>query len=144
MESQLKQAKERMEAGGHTAVACREGVFYTADERGVRPLLAWLDGGVDLSGGVAADRVVGRAAALLYVLLGVRAVWAGILSRPAQEVFEQNGIEADCGVLVDAIRDRAGTGFCRSIRPLLRLYASTCCEHTEEYQLFLVHYSWGV
>lgn len=112
MESQLKQAKERMEAGGHTAVACREGVFYTADERGVRPLLAWLDGGVDLSGGVAADRVVGRAAAFLYVLLGVRAVWAGILSRPAQEVFEQNGIEADCGVLVDAIRDRAGTGFC--------------------------------
>lgn len=112
MESQLKQAKERMEAGGHTAVACREGVFYTADERGVRPLLAWLDGGVNLSGGVAADRVVGRAAAFLYVLLGVRAVWAGILSRPAQEVFEQNGIEADCGVLVDAIRDRAGTGFC--------------------------------
>lgn len=112
MESQLKQAKERMEAGGHTAVACREGVFYTADERGVRPLLAWLDGGVDLSGGVAADRVVGRAAAFLYVLLGVRVVWAGILSRPAQEVFEQNGIEADCGVLVDAIRDRAGTGFC--------------------------------
>ena len=42
----------------------------------------------------------------------MRAVWAGILSRPAQEVFEQNGIEADCGVLVDAIRDRAGTGFC--------------------------------
>ena len=38
----------------------------------------------------------------------------------------------------------AGTGFCRSIRPLLRLYASACCEHTEEYQLFLVHYSWGV
>lgn len=112
MESRLKQAKERMEAGGHTAVACREGVFYTADERGVRPLLAWLDGGVDLSGGVAADRVVGRAAAFLYVLLGVRAVWAGILSRPTQEVFEQNGIEADCGVLVDAIRDRAGTGFC--------------------------------
>ncbi len=112
MESQLKQAKERIEAGGHTAVACREGVFYTADERGVRPLLAWLDGGVNLSGGVAADRVVGRAAAFLYVLLGVRAVWAGILSRPAQEVFEQNGIKADCGVLVDAIRDRAGTGFC--------------------------------
>ena len=37
-----------------------------------------------------------------------------------------------------------GAGFCRSIRPLLCLYTSACCEHAEEYQLFFIHYSVGV
>ncbi len=42
---------------------------------------------------VARDRIVGKAAALLFARMGIRTVHAGILSRLAEEVLKQRGIE---------------------------------------------------
>ena len=85
---------------------------FESRERGVMPLLSLLDEGKLPAGCVAADRVVGKAAAFLYVLLGVRAVHARVVSDPAVEVFERYGIAWSADEQVAAIRNRAGTGFC--------------------------------
>ena len=39
------------------------------------------------------DKIVGKASALLIHYLGCKKVKAGIISEPAQKVFEENGIE---------------------------------------------------
>lgn len=112
MKNDLIKARSLLDTGDYTCVVCRGDVFYTAAERGVKPLLNWLDSGQDLKDFSAADRVVGRATAFLYVLLGVKEVYAKVMSRPAADVLEAYGITAETETLVDGIINRKGTGPC--------------------------------
>ena len=106
----LLKARSLLESGNYTCVVCKEDVLYTTSRRGVAPLLDWLDSGTDLTGFSAADRVVGRGAAFLYCLLGVKEVYARVMSRPALEVLGSYGITAGADTLVEGIINRAGTG----------------------------------
>ena len=92
--SDLNKAKALLAAGGYTCVLCRGDEIHTATARGVKPLVDWLDSGLDLRGFSAADKVVGRATAFLYVLLGVREVHALVMSAPAKEALEAGCIAA--------------------------------------------------
>nr|WP_240541087.1 DUF1893 domain-containing protein [Bifidobacterium colobi] len=94
-------------------VACRsDAETLTGTGRGVRPLLQWLAAGQRLSGYSAADRVVGKGAALLYAKLGAKAVYAETMSEAGLTTLQNNGIEASYGTLVPMILNRAGTGMC--------------------------------
>lgn len=108
----LLKARNLLESGKYTCVVCQDDTTHITTQRGVAPLLNWLDSGVDLSGFSAADRVVGRGAAFLYCLLGVKEVHARVMSKPAAEVLLANGIAAGADVFVDGIINRAGTGPC--------------------------------
>lgn len=112
MTKDLKNARELLEQGEYTCVVCLGDAVHTARERGVAPLLNWLDAELDLRGFSAADRVVGRATAFLYVLLGVREVYARVMSRPAAAVLAAHQIEAHWDTLTDGIINRKGTGPC--------------------------------
>ena len=112
MERDTQTAIEILESGNYTCVVCKDDTTHTATERGVKPLLNWLDSGLDLNGFCAADRVVGRATAFLYSLLGVKEVYARVMSHPAREVLESYGISAQPQQLVDGIINRKGTGPC--------------------------------
>ena len=112
MKSDIEKAKEILKSGGYTCVICSDDKIFTSTERGVKPLLAWIDSATDMKGFSAADKVVGKAAAFLYVILGVHAVFAGVISEHAKNVLEENGIAVEYGCLTEAIRNRAGTGFC--------------------------------
>lgn len=112
MNDDLTRARALLAEGKYTCAVCRAGACYTATERGVRPLLRWLDEKTPLAGASAADRVVGKAAAFLYVLLGVRTVYAPVMSAPARDTLCANGIEVIAERIVPAIRNRTDTGFC--------------------------------
>lgn len=107
-------AKGLLDGGEHTCVViCGKRVF-TSKKRGVAPLLELYDelGGDGLKGGVAADKVVGKAAAMLYLLLGVKRIYAGVISRHALNALEKYGVEVSYDVLTDAVKNRAGDGYC--------------------------------
>ena len=108
----LAAAKEMLESGSYTCVLRRGNTLYTATERGVKPLVRWLTEGLEAKDFSAADRVVGRATAYLYLLLGVKEVYAHVMSRAAAEVLEAGHIHHSCGSLVDHIINRQGTGIC--------------------------------
>lgn len=112
MNNDLMKARALLDSGEYTCVLCREAQLHTATERGVKPLLNWLDSGLTLQDFSAADRVVGRATAFLYCLLGAKAVYARVMSHPAAEVLQAAGIEASAEHLVDGIINRKGTGPC--------------------------------
>ncbi len=105
-------AKEQLMSGAYTCVIRKDDMVYTSLERGVKPLLNWLDSDIDFSGYSAADKVVGKAAAMLYVLLGVRNVHAIVISVKAKEVLERHGIGVTYDSLVERIHNRTNTGFC--------------------------------
>ncbi len=112
MEQDLQRAIGLLDGGGYTCVICRGDVYLTETARGVRPLLQLLEGGPDCHGACAADKVVGKAAAFLYCLLGIRALYARVISQPALEVLEDAGIAVSYARLVPAIRNRTDTGLC--------------------------------
>lgn len=86
--------------------------ILTSKERGIRPLLEWIAAGEDVSGASAADKIVGKAAALLYVFMGVKEVWAEVLSESGLGVLRAHGIRAEYATLTPRIVNRAGTGMC--------------------------------
>lgn len=110
--SDSEKAKKLFLQGGYTCVFCKDDKFFTSTERGVKPLLDLLEGAESLKNFSASDKVVGKAAAFLYVLLEVREVYAEIISEPAKEVLQKNKIQVTFGKCVKAIRNRSDTGFC--------------------------------
>ena len=112
MNHDLQKARQLLDENNYTCVLCKDDIIHTSTHRGVAPLLNWLDTGTDLRGFSAADRVIGRATAFLYYLLGVKAVFARVMSRPALEILNQYGIPANWETLVDAIENRQKTGPC--------------------------------
>ena len=108
----FERAKTLLLEGGYTVVLCRGDVTYTDTRRGVAPLLALLDAGTDVTAFAAADKVVGKAAAFLYLRLGVVAVHAGVISTPARDLLTAHGVVTTYDTLVPAIRNRAGDGYC--------------------------------
>ena len=107
-----EKAKALLVQGEYTLVLCREESVLTDTRRGVAPLLALLDERVDLTDYTAADRVVGKAAAFLYLRLGVASVYALVMSRPAYDLLVSHGVQVSCDRLAEYIRNRAGDGFC--------------------------------
>lgn len=111
MNDDLNRARQMLEQGGYTCVLCKDNQIKTCTARGVRPLVELLDAG-KWSGHSAADKVIGKATAFLYVLLDVRAVYTPVASESAVSILKQHGIEPHCDLIVPAIYNRDRTGFC--------------------------------
>ena len=108
----IDKARQRLIDGGYTCVVLIDGFEYTSYDRGVKPLVSLLQGDRSFMGAFAADKCVGAGAAHLYVLLGVRAVWANVISEAAIKVLKNNGIEIYYDKSVPYIINRKGDGMC--------------------------------
>ena len=95
-----------------TIALCRGEDILTSEKRGIAPMLGFIKDGVDLDGYSAADRIVGKAAALLFVLVGIKNVYAEVLSESGAAVLHANSIPYSYGTLCDRIINRAKTGIC--------------------------------
>ncbi|MCL1951660.1 MAG: DUF1893 domain-containing protein [Oscillospiraceae bacterium] len=104
----------QIDLNGHTCVARTVGgELRFSDEHGILPPLRWLreDPGL-LCGAEVADRVIGKAAALLFAYGGVRSLWAARMSEAARDFLQTTGIVFDYGELVPAVLNRDGTALC--------------------------------
>ena len=112
MKTDTIKAKKILEAEELTLVVIKDKTVYKSVERGVVPLLDFIDKNVELDGFCVADKVVGAGAAFLYILLGVDEIYAKVISARAEELLKSNGISVTFGMLVNEIRNRAGNGRC--------------------------------
>ena len=106
----LEKARQLLTEGGYTCVLCKGDRIHTSTYRGVRPLMDLLD--MDVSGFSAADKVVGKATALLYCLLNIKELHACIISDAAAEVLQAHNIPIQWDRRVAFIKNREGTGRC--------------------------------
>ena len=95
-----------------TLVAVRGDEIHVCHERGVKPLLKLIKEGRSLRGFAVADKVVGKAPALLYAVLGPEAVFSPVMSWTGRAVLLASGIATSYDTLVRHIQNRAKTGQC--------------------------------
>lgn len=112
MKNKLELAKERMISQGYKFVLTDGNEFITSFDKGVKPLLEQVNKRRKFNGYVAADTVVGKAAALLYTMLHVEAVYAKLISEDAIKVLEKSGIYCEYLTKVPFIKNRTNTGMC--------------------------------
>lgn len=101
------------ESGCSCVVRPAAGQRWTGKQRGVDDLFYLLENepGI-LKGAFMADKVVGKAAASLMVLGGVRGLYAGTLSEPARWLLESYGLEYKTDRVVPHIINRVGSDWC--------------------------------
>ena len=112
MNTDISNAKAILSQENCTCVLCKGEKVFRSNRRGVAPLLEFLNSGEDFQGFSAADKVVGKATAFLYCLLGIQTLYARVLSVPAMQVLQQYGISFSYDCLVEGIRNRENTGPC--------------------------------
>ena len=112
MNRDLENCKALLEQEGLTCVIKQGESYYQFTERGIRPFMSLLENETDLTGTSCADKVVGKAAALLMQKAGIATLYAGIISEPATKVLTDAGIEYEYGTLVPRIQNRKGDGLC--------------------------------
>ncbi len=110
--SDIDRAKALLASGAHSCVLCRGDDTLVSDAPGVAALVGWSEDGTDLRGYSAADRVAGRAAALLYAAAGVNAVYADVAGERAATIFAAHSISFEAGTEVPVIMNRDRTGLC--------------------------------
>jgi ferredoxin len=111
-ETDLLLEMKRLLEEGRSIVVARGGVISaTSDKRGIVPALEMLDAG-KLKGALVADKIVGRAAAAIFVAGGVKKVYASVMSDGAKALLEKSGVVAGAGKTVETIINRDKTGMC--------------------------------
>ncbi|MBQ7596907.1 MAG: DUF1893 domain-containing protein [Clostridia bacterium] len=108
----LKKAKELLKTNGCSCVLCGGSDVIMSNKRGIVPLVYFAESKKDFSRFSAADRIVGKAAAFVYVYLNIKNVYADVLSKSAADVFERFGVRYEYGISAENIINREGTGLC--------------------------------
>lgn len=114
MTEQIQQAEAILKQKDAACVLItKDSRVLVSEQSGIRPLLEWLEKEPEaMRGACAADKVVGKAAALLMAFGGVSQVYAQIISESAMKSLEQNGITFSFGQKVPYIQNRDHSGMC--------------------------------
>lgn len=82
-------------------------------DRGIKDLFRLLkEEPAFLDGAFVVDKVVGKGAAALMILGGVKEVFADVVSRPALALLNDTGVKTDYVQAVEHIVNRTQTGIC--------------------------------
>ena len=113
MTEPLERAKTLLSSTDSTIAVVSVDDVFTSHDRGVKPLLHLLTEKKGfLKGSSVADKVIGKAAALLMVLGEIKEVHTLIISEPAIKVFEKHSIPCYYDKKVERIVNRTGDGLC--------------------------------
>lgn len=94
-------------------ILAKSGEVRTSDAIGIKPLMTELRlDKAAFQGCVIADKVIGKAAALMTVLGKAEAVYGLVMSKNAKEFLDLAGIEYAYGQLVPYIENRTKDGMC--------------------------------
>lgn len=111
---QKEQAKTALAEGQVTfAVVSVQGEIRTSTKKGIVPIMELLTAEAQfLEGASVADKVIGRAAALLLVKGKISSLYAAVISSHAVEVLRNNGMSFEYGKMVPYIINRSQDGMC--------------------------------
>ena len=89
-------------------VADENEIIFKSDAKGIVPMLEFLKlyEENDLKPLYQADRIMGKAAAIIALHCGIKEIYSDVVSQSAMDIGERNNIEMTYGVLVDKILNR--------------------------------------
>lgn len=103
-------AKQNLD--GHTLVLCKDGKLLHSCKRGVMPMVDYIRADICLNGFSAADTIVGKAVASMFVMCGIVAVFAKVISRQGLDYLRSHGVYVEYDLLTENIENLQGTGIC--------------------------------
>lgn len=108
----LEKAKEILLTNNYTCVIIKDEVAFTTFDRGVKPLVKLIRDKKTFKDFYAADKVVGKATAFLYLSLGVKGLYARVISKSALSLLQKHGVTIEYDELTENIVNRKGDGIC--------------------------------
>lgn len=110
----IELAKTTLKDEGQSIVIVKDqAVIYKSKDSGIKPLLfAYQNNLEDLEGATVADKVIGKAAALLLAEAKISELYAELISEPALELLERAEIDVTYGLKVTNILNRDQTDLC--------------------------------
>ncbi len=121
---EIYKAKKELKISGCSAVYInkRKKTHEKSYEKGIKPILTWLKNPKKpLEEAVFADKIIGKAAAMLLVKARVKKVYGETLSKSAAAVFNKYGIRYSYGKMADYIVNRTNTGLCPMEKTVLNI-----------------------
>lgn len=113
MQSNLNLAIKKLHSEKLCCVVRKSDQFFTSTEFGIKPLMVFLRQDKDFFKHAAiADKIIGKAAALLMILGGAEQVYGEIMSESAIKILDENHIPYEFGTTVPYIKNRTDTGMC--------------------------------
>jgi len=98
-------------SGATTLAIVKKDSVLTSNNNGISALFEYTKADA-LQGASIADKIIGKAAALLMVYGKAKQVFGATLSKGAKKVFERYNIPYSYSILTDAIQNRANDGLC--------------------------------
>lgn len=108
----LTKAKNLIENTPAVFAAVSDDETLTSEKRGIAALLGFFEKGQSFERFSIADRVIGKAAAMLMCMMGAKTVYAKLISHHALTYFEENRVTVTYGELCDYVKNRTGDGIC--------------------------------
>lgn len=113
MNPDLEKAIKILNEENVSLAAVRGEEIFTDVGIGVKPIVAQIRETMDFFRGYSvADKVIGRAAALLFVLSGAKCVYGKIMSEHAIGILEEYNVQYSFKELVPFIENREKNGMC--------------------------------
>lgn len=107
------QMLDMLNAQGLSLLVFNHGELTTHANRGIQDLLQLISEQPErLNGAVAADKVIGKSAAVIMIVGGVKEVHTNLICTPARELFEKEGILVFATEEVPMILNRDKSGMC--------------------------------
>jgi niacin transporter len=105
-------AKNLIAHGKATCVVIKNGSVVNVESgRGVKPIISMYEQGL-LQDAVVVDKIIGKAAAMILVLGGVKACYGLTMSQGAVTYLKARGVSAEYDTLTEHIINRKGDGIC--------------------------------
>lgn len=107
------QMLEMLNEQGLSLLVYNHGELTTHANRGIQDLLQLISEQPErLKGAVVADKIIGKSAAAIMIVGGVKQVHTNIICTPARELFEANGVQVFASEEVPMIMNRNRSGMC--------------------------------
>ncbi len=104
-DSDIQIAKKLFYTKGCSLVLCKDEKTECFADGGIELLIKLVESGKNYSSYSVCDRIVGRAAAFLYVLMGIKEVHAKVMGRLAIQILDRAQILYSADQFVDFIKD---------------------------------------
>lgn len=130
MESSLDQVKKLLQDSKTFVAMFPDGTIYTSEKKGIAPVIEKMHSDYNFfKGALVADRVIGKATAMLLISSGAAAIYGELFSQHAFAVFEEHKKTSpdfyfETGEVVPYIINRQKTDMCPMEKTVLNLPAS--------------------
>lgn len=81
-------------------------------EKGIAPIMNYLNNGEDIKDYSVADRIVGKAAAYLFICAGIKEIYGEVMSTKAMEILNEYNIPFEYKIKTDHIINRKKDDIC--------------------------------